>query len=132
MKRLPPRSTRTDTLFPHTTLFRSGADALAELIASLLVVIAGYTGYALPGTPPVVTFVPHAVLEARACRRPCAVLGFTAPDGTILLDDRLAVDTEPADTSILIHELTHYLQRAGTTDEGPVTCATWIEREHEA
>src|SRR3546814_5587447 len=23
MKRLPPRSTRTDTLFPHTTLFRS-------------------------------------------------------------------------------------------------------------
>src|SRR3546814_17047869 len=24
MKRLPPRSTRTDTLFPYTTLFRSG------------------------------------------------------------------------------------------------------------
>src|SRR3546814_5421372 len=23
MRRLPPRSTRTDTLFPHTTLFRS-------------------------------------------------------------------------------------------------------------
>src|SRR3546814_4002327 len=25
MMRLPPRSTRTDTLFPYTTLFRSGA-----------------------------------------------------------------------------------------------------------
>src|SRR3546814_8696105 len=25
MIRLPPRSTRTDTLFPYTTLFRSGA-----------------------------------------------------------------------------------------------------------
>src|SRR3546814_18827272 len=25
MLRLPPRSTRTDTLFPHTTLFRSAA-----------------------------------------------------------------------------------------------------------
>src|SRR3546814_3661203 len=24
MKRVPPRSTRTDTLFPYTTLFRSG------------------------------------------------------------------------------------------------------------
>src|SRR3546814_14886737 len=24
MRRLPPRSTRTDTLFPYTTLFRSG------------------------------------------------------------------------------------------------------------
>src|SRR3546814_9549942 len=27
MKRRPPRSTRTDTLFPYTTLFRSGAVA---------------------------------------------------------------------------------------------------------
>src|SRR3546814_13530507 len=26
MVRRPPRSTRTDTLFPYTTLFRSGAD----------------------------------------------------------------------------------------------------------
>src|SRR3546814_18227620 len=26
MRRRPPRSTRTDTLFPYTTLFRSGAD----------------------------------------------------------------------------------------------------------
>src|SRR3546814_14261280 len=26
MIRLPPRSTRTDTLFPYTTLFRSAAD----------------------------------------------------------------------------------------------------------
>src|SRR3546814_20363094 len=25
MRRRPPRSTRTDTLFPYTTLFRSGA-----------------------------------------------------------------------------------------------------------
>src|SRR3546814_2785059 len=29
MKRRPPRSTRTDTLFPYTTLFRSGVVALA-------------------------------------------------------------------------------------------------------
>src|SRR3546814_1050332 len=27
MIRRPPRSTRTDTLFPYTTLFRSGAEA---------------------------------------------------------------------------------------------------------
>src|SRR3546814_12200942 len=26
MSRRPPRSTRTDTLFPYTTLFRSGVD----------------------------------------------------------------------------------------------------------
>src|SRR3546814_3807199 len=29
MIRRPPRSTRTDTLFPYTTLFRSGVDVLA-------------------------------------------------------------------------------------------------------
>src|SRR3546814_11376650 len=29
MVRRPPRSTRTDTLFPYTTLFRSGMDPLA-------------------------------------------------------------------------------------------------------
>src|SRR3546814_8841476 len=30
MSRLPPRSTRTDTLFPYTTLFRSVADDRVE------------------------------------------------------------------------------------------------------
>src|SRR3546814_8702749 len=30
MIRLPPRSTRTDTLFPYTTLFRSARDILRE------------------------------------------------------------------------------------------------------
>src|SRR3546814_3661674 len=33
MIRRPPRSTRTDTLFPYTTLFRSHAEAQAEGIA---------------------------------------------------------------------------------------------------
>src|SRR3546814_15254019 len=32
--RRPPRSTRTDTLFPYTTLFRSAQDALALEIAA--------------------------------------------------------------------------------------------------
>src|SRR3546814_5966157 len=31
MIRRPPRSTRTDTLFPYTTLFRSGAGATVDL-----------------------------------------------------------------------------------------------------
>src|SRR3546814_8398318 len=33
MIRRPPRSTRTDTLFPYTTLFRSNGVALAERFA---------------------------------------------------------------------------------------------------
>src|SRR3546814_13099589 len=34
MIRRPPRSTRTDTLFPYTTLFRSGQDRTMDLFAS--------------------------------------------------------------------------------------------------
>src|SRR3546814_14316998 len=35
MIRRPPRSTRTDPLFPYTTLFRSQADAAADRIDQL-------------------------------------------------------------------------------------------------
>src|SRR3546814_7244678 len=35
MLRRPPRSTRTDTLFPYTTLFRSALDILPEKVAML-------------------------------------------------------------------------------------------------
>src|SRR3546814_11912245 len=35
MIRRPPRSTRTDTLFPYTTLFRSPASVMREINASI-------------------------------------------------------------------------------------------------
>src|SRR3546814_3236190 len=35
MRRRPPRSTRTDTLFPYTTLFRSRQDAAEEARAAV-------------------------------------------------------------------------------------------------
>src|SRR3546814_21064487 len=38
MIRRPPRSTRTDTLFPYTTLFRSYSRRAVDLVASSLVV----------------------------------------------------------------------------------------------
>src|SRR6056297_3780990 len=33
MIRRPPRSTRTDTLFPYTTLFRSGDESLGSIMS---------------------------------------------------------------------------------------------------
>src|SRR3546814_4104334 len=68
MLRRPPSSTRTDTLFPYTTLFRSGfefaevgvagfeAEPLVELVAAergeggVLVVVAGFVDERLAGT----------------------------------------------------------------------------------
>src|SRR3546814_6881523 len=48
MIRRPPRSTRTDTLFPYTTLFRSGPGRVSWL-ALLLVPLALYAAYKLVG-----------------------------------------------------------------------------------
>src|SRR3546814_3378680 len=44
MIRRPPRSTRTDTLFPYTTLFRSTQSRSASFIASLRVRVPLFTG----------------------------------------------------------------------------------------
>src|SRR3546814_7494694 len=41
MIRLPPRSTRTDTLFPYTTLFRSGVDLELVALGGVVTAIAG-------------------------------------------------------------------------------------------
>src|SRR3546814_14747434 len=61
MQRLPPRSTRTDTLFPYTTLFRSGA---ARALAINVLV----------GMQPVLTHVPPTYLRSiSATRMPASV-----------------------------------------------------------
>src|SRR3546814_306224 len=76
MIRLPPRSTRTDTLFPYTTLFRSAAVALhvpgeaqsrSDLLAHLDVAFAG-------GILVVETVVAYAEVEHQVGRDLPAVL----------------------------------------------------------
>src|SRR3546814_9045871 len=44
MIRRPPRSTRTDTLFPYTTLFRSLSEGLTGRPAALFIVIPAFAG----------------------------------------------------------------------------------------
>src|SRR3546814_18912999 len=53
--RLPPRSTRTDTLFPYTTLFRSSpADSpIATRAAALLATLKPPAPFAAPVHPPI-------------------------------------------------------------------------------
>src|SRR3546814_11783609 len=82
MLRRPPRSTRTDTLFPYTTLFRSiaklvqivgpmlhHADALIPIFASR-VDTAGRLGIEMGELPLDRLRVPHAhLVEERGCCR---------------------------------------------------------------
>lgn len=102
------------------------------LVASLLVAIAGYTGYGIPGMPPRITALPQNELAQRICGRPCGIVGFTLPDGEILLDQSLAIGLDPVATSILVHEMTHFLQIRNDTTGRPPDCQTWREREREA
>src|SRR3546814_18969078 len=63
MKRRPPRSTRTDTLFPYTTLFRSVAQIRPEPGRAIRDRLGDARGN--PGRP-----VQGDRLEASACRVP--------------------------------------------------------------
>src|SRR3546814_9027968 len=61
MIRLPPRSTRTDTLFPYTTLFRSPSEDLVEQAQlHLPVALAPELGTEVRGPQPLVA---HLLLE---------------------------------------------------------------------
>ena len=103
-----------------------------KLVLTLLIAISGYTGYAIPGDPPQITPLPHGDLAQRVCRRPCQVFGFTLPNGEILIDEALAIGNDPVATSILVHELTHFLQVRSDAHPQPVTCRVWQDREREA
>lgn len=103
-----------------------------KLVLTLLTAISGYTGYAIPGDLPHIEALPHQVLEQRVCGRPCQVYGFTFPNGRIVIDQALAVGADPVATSILVHELTHYLQMNSVAHPRPITCRLWNDREREA
>jgi hypothetical protein len=119
-------------LRPRTA--REGTRAMipGTLVATLLTAISGYTGYAVPGEPPHIVALPHDALAQRVCGRPCPVLGFTLPNGEILIDDSLQIGSNPAATSILVHELTHFLQIRSVAHPAPLDCLQWNAREREA
>jgi hypothetical protein len=104
----------------------------ASLVTALLTAISGYTGYAIPGDPPHITSLGHDVLAQQVCGRPCQVFGFTSPDGDIVIDEALRIGSDPVATSILVHELTHFLQIRSVAHPQPVDCRTWMDREREA
>src|SRR3546814_3254767 len=69
--RRPPISTRTDTLFPYTTLFRSPADSLVN--ASVCCRGTAMTGAFMPQTPSILF-----VCLGNICRSPLAEGAFRA------------------------------------------------------
>jgi len=103
-----------------------------KLIASLLVAISQMTGYSIPGEPPRIRPMSHAQLAEEVCGNPCGVVAFTTPKGEILIDESLMIGRDPAATSILVHELTHFLQIKSEVVPAALTCDLWNAREREA
>ncbi len=103
-----------------------------KLIAALLVSISQMTGYSIPGEPPRIRPMSHAQLAEEVCGKPCGIIAFTTPKAEILIDESLMIGRDPAATSILVHELTHFLQIRSAPAPVVLTCDLWSAREREA
>jgi hypothetical protein len=104
-----------------------------ELFAILMSWAVTLSGYSRPITQPEIVMVPHGYLVAEACGgRECKVLGWYPPGQKIFLDDRL----DPADSlyasSIVVHEMVHFLQQQSGHFEGGFSCRSTLAREREA
>jgi hypothetical protein len=103
-----------------------------KLVAALLVAISQMTGYSIPGEPPRIRPMSRAQLAEEVCGKPCGIIAFTTPEAEILIDESLMIGRDPAATSILVHELTHFLQIKSTSGPVTLTCDLWSAREREA
>src|SRR3546814_1298010 len=100
MIRRPPRSTRTDTLFPYTTLFRSVGAATADqgVVAAGAAqrVIAAAAGEGVAGTATAVEVVAVTTVQVDITR---AAVGEVCVDGQAVAGHAQAVDADVAGRS---------------------------------
>ena len=106
--------------------------AVAKLISMLLLAIAGYTGFAVPKQHPEISFLPRSELQERFCGWPCPIHAFFPPGSTVYLEQGLNVFHDPVSESILVHELTHWMQQANLPHPVAQSCQEWLDREYEA
>ena len=91
------------------------------------------TGYPMPEVQPEVRLVSHQELVERACGGvECKVLGWFPPGQVIYLDERLDPQDSLYASSVLVHEMVHYLQQTSGRYPREHDCETAIEREREA
>jgi len=87
------------------------------------------SGYPAPEAPPETAMVPHSYLVEHACGgHECKVMGWFPPGNMIYLDDRLKPANSLYASSIVVHEMAHYLQYQATRDR-EFSCESAIEME---
>jgi hypothetical protein len=108
------------------------SEIATKILAELIVAASAISGYPVPADYPDVALIAHEELEQQACGQPCRVYGWAPPGSIIYLDNRLDLEGNLFAKSILVHELTHYLQQESGKYGQRVSCREWIEREREA
>lgn len=104
-----------------------------DLYAAIMSWAVTLSGYVTPADMPDVTMVPHATLVEKACAgRECKVLGWFPPGRVIYLDDRLKPGDDLYASSVLLHEMVHYLQQESRKYGTPYSCDSLITMEREA
>jgi hypothetical protein len=105
-------------------------DELLTILMSWSVTLSGYPS---PLAPPDIILAPHGYLVAEACAgHECQVLGWYPHGQKIYLDDRLDPANSTYASSIVVHEMVHFLQQQSGRFEENVDCASSLEREREA
>ena len=114
----------------------------ADLYAALLSWAVTLSGYPAPAEPPVVVTKPHAFFVQQACSgQPCKVLGWYAGGKNVYIDETLDPENSLFASSIVVHEMVHYLQgvargddvlKPGAAFSATPSCEQSIQWEHEA
>ncbi|MGH8728413.1 MAG: hypothetical protein ACREV9_09700 [Burkholderiales bacterium] len=106
---------------------------MTELYAILMSWAITLSGYSVPANQPEIVMAPHSYLVDAACAgRECKVLGWFPPGETIYLDNRLDPMESVYASSILVHELVHFLQQQSGRFEAKYSCETALAMEREA
>jgi len=104
---------------------------MTELVSVLMAWAVQLSGYPAPSQLPEVVLVQHQRLVDEACGgQACKVQGWLPPGDRIYLDDRLDPVGNTMDSSVLLHELVHYLQRE--SGRFGSECSAAIDKEREA
>jgi hypothetical protein len=106
--------------------------SLKDLMLLLLTSIKFIAGYPIPEQLPTMHFVPHSILEEKACHKPCEILGWLSTDNEIYLDEKLDLKGSIQARSVLLHELVHYNQKLTGRFDNLTPCERWIKQEREA
>lgn len=90
------------------------------------------SGYSAPEHAPDVQFEPHSFFVERVCGgKECTAVGWYNDQGIIYIDEQYRNDDSEFATSLIVHELVHYLQhQSGKYDSK--SCVDSVTREREA